>query len=117
MDKFIIVSFVSQDARCSDYRDKMLTAVRYGTHNLHARHNIILEETDFLQNGDMLLHFTMPDKTGKNFRPGPRLKGIGQYLLKYYPDIFKPKLIGTRLFSYETMDINFFRKGPRHLSF
>ena len=111
MIKIIIMSMVAPSTRCIDYEDLIQPAIQFASHNLELRHHITIDNTMFLENGDLMMQISIPDKDADKFRPGTRLKGIGQYLLKRYPDIFRPKLIGTRLFSYEDVNaVNFIEK-------
>lgn len=104
MHKLVIMRMVAPNTSCAYYENEIQEAIRFASHNLELRHRICIEWANALPSGDILLCLDVPDKQVENFQPGPRLKGVGTYLLRHYPDMFKSKRMGTRLFSCSLVD-------------
>lgn len=104
MNRTFVVSFVKSGINMQDFRDELITAVKHARLNLESRFGIDFQYIEFSEVGSMSVVFKDPN----NLLNAHRLRGISAYLLKKYPDTFKPLRIGTRLFYYTeiTADIS-----------
>lgn len=96
MIRTFAVSFVKSGINIQDYRDELITAIKHARLNLESRFGIDFQYMEFSEAGSVSVVF----KDSHNLLNAHRLRGISAYLLKKYPEKFKPLRIGTRLFYY-----------------
>ena len=96
MNRTFVISFAKAGINMQDYRDELITAVKHARLNLESRFWIDFQYMVFTDTGSVSIVFQDPN----NLLNAHRLRGISAYLLKKYPDKFKPLLNGTRLFYY-----------------
>lgn len=96
MNRTFAISFAKPGINMQDYRDELITAVKHARLNLESRFWIDFQYMVFTDTGSVSIVFEDPN----NLLNAHRLRGISTYLLKKYPEKFKPLLIGTRLFYY-----------------
>lgn len=96
MNRTFVISFAKAGINMQDYRDELITAVKHARLNLESRFWIDFQYMEFTDTGSVSIVFQDPN----NLLNAHRLRGISAYLLKKYPDKFKPLLNGTRLFYY-----------------
>ena len=101
----VFISFANSKIVPRQYFTELRKAIEYAHWNLGSRFGVTLSEPRLALNGyGMVIDVTIPDdfedKTHGPFIPGRRLRGISAYLLKKWPDVFKPYLVGSRLLYY-----------------
>ena len=99
--KTIRINFAHEKLWMRDhFYPDVFDALHYISHDLYARYGIILREISEVNSISISIKIEVPDEINKNFNIGKRLKGLSNYLLKNYPERYKPYLVGTRLLYY-----------------
>lgn len=98
----ILIDFAMGGNHCIDHLRDIQLAVGYASHNLSLRHGVNITKISTTDRGEMILTLEVSEKA-VDFNAGMRLKGISQYLLKHFPEIYRPMTIGTRLFTYKVL--------------
>lgn len=99
------INFASPEIKMSQEDYKFLCeAVTHASHNLRMKHDVIIHQPILVDDEFdryCTIELEIPEEQINNFNIGIHLKGIAGYLLKRYPDKFRPYLMGSRLFLYK----------------
>lgn len=78
-------------------------AVKYASCNLYSRYRVKIDSPIMVKgyfNSYCVSELEIPNYLYSNFNIGNHLRGVSAYLLKNYPNHFKPLLVGKRLLFY-----------------
>ena len=102
MKKVIIgFRFVNSNVILKDHENHIRLAVKAASRNLFYRFGIQITCIEFDEETNQCIIYLLTDSEDEERYNWPRkLRGISAYLLKQWPDVYKPLRHGTRLFYY-----------------
>lgn len=95
----VYLRFCTLNDKGSNY-DEIKEAIKFASHNLYLRHGIdVCDDLKYLSTTNDY-YFTIKVPKSLGIPTNRYFRGISAYLLKNYPEKYKPLLYGTRLFLY-----------------
>lgn len=99
MKKYVFIDFANKNYSAIECMRDIRCGVTSAVLNLHSRHGVILDYP-YIYKDRVIVEITIPDEIAETWAVGPHLKGIANYMLKKYPEKYKPALVGNRLLTY-----------------
>jgi hypothetical protein len=99
MKKYIYIGFANNNYSATENIRDIRRGVTSAVLNLNSRHGVILDYP-YIYKEKVIVEITIPDEIAETWAVGPHLKGISNWMLKNYPEKYKPALVGNRLLTY-----------------
>lgn len=98
--KKVMIEFAKPDVKACNHFYDIRRAAKNAADNLASRHDVFVVEIFIDAGNNVIITLRMPEEKAENFAIGNHLRGISNYLLRNYGDIYKRYLVGRRLLNY-----------------